>query len=193
MHHTIIAKKGYVLNTMEVLKSLISQDQLGMAMTVVFISSLLYSGANVVYDVVSKTDIENSLTYRGKDRIIVSITLCVLFALITVVFAFDELTEMYSEFGIFITLVTVILASLSFSIIALLMLSLIFWLVSFTGLHPKYEVEIEENDFWRVIKVTKDGRVILKKEDLYFILSEVKDLDHKVIRLQQNPKKKKSK
>ena len=154
-------------------------------MGIIFISSIVYSGANVVYDIISRTDIENTLAYRGGDRVIVSITMCVLFAIVTVISAFNELSAMYKDHGIFITLITVLIVSVIFSLFALLTLSLVLWIFSFTKFYPKYEVEINKDEYWRIIKVTKDNRVILKREDVYQILPEVKDLDYKKIRVQQ--------
>ncbi len=36
-------------------------------------------------------------------------------------------------------------------------------------------------EYWRIYKVTKDNRVILKKDNDYLLLTDVKELENKII------------
>ncbi|MEK5070783.1 hypothetical protein [Sporosarcina sp. FSL K6-1508] len=154
----------------------------------IFIISIIYSAVHIIYDIITKTDIEKSLTYRGRDRIISSFLIFILFVLVTSVVTAEQLVEMKDENGLFFSILLVIVVSLFFTIICIFVLFIIHFIFTLTKFYPKYEVRIndEKEEYWRILKVTKSGGVILKKKELYLTLPDVNDLDNKIIRVQSN-------
>ncbi|GIN74747.1 hypothetical protein J14TS2_52220 [Bacillus sp. J14TS2] len=57
--------------------------------------------------------------------------------------------------------------------------------------YPKYEVKLYEDkkEYWEIRKVTRENRVILNKNGDYITLSNVKELDNKIIREKSKKKK----
>lgn len=161
----------------------------------IFSISIIYSAAHKIYDIATKTDIEKSLTYRGGDRIISSFLIFILFVLVTSVVTVEQLVEMKDENGLFFSILLVIIVSLFFTTICMFILFIIHIIFTSTKYYPRYEVKIDDkkDEYWRILKVTKNDGVILKRGDLYYTLPDVKDLDNKIIRLQDNKKRQKRK
>ncbi|WP_121614803.1 hypothetical protein [Virgibacillus halodenitrificans] len=174
------------------LNNLISESNIGTATTIIFIGSITYSIAHIAYDILTKSDIEKCLTYRGKDRIISSFATFIVFLLITVGSSFEQLAKMVAEIGILFTTISVILVTLFLSIIGVIIFIILIWLFTLTKYYPRYEVKLYDNkdEYWRILKVTKNSRVILKRKGSYLTLPDVKELDYKEIRM-QTPKSKK--
>lgn len=175
---------------MENIKQLISVDYVKLGISITMLGTILLSAVIYVYEILFKTDIENSVTYKGRDRVILSIMLFILFFIVIVIISLNEMISMYQEYGIIITAITASLISLFFSIVTLILISITVYIFSVTSLIPKYEVEIKKDEYWRIIKVTKDNKVILKKEEIYQILNEANELNNRKIRAIKKEKKK---
>lgn len=152
------------------------------------IVAVIYSVVHEIYDIITKTDIEKCLTYRGRDRILSSFFMFVIYLAATIISAYQELADMNEDLGVLFSSIMVVAVSLVATLLTLLILSLIQWFFVWKKIYPTYEIKIKDK-YWRILKVTKDGNVILKREDLYLTLSSVKDLNDKTIRVQGKEKK----
>lgn len=179
---------------MDVVNEVINGSNFMKASGVIFISTITYSIVHLIYDTLTKSDIEKCLTYRGKDRILSSFLMFIMIVLITVIFTFTQLVEANNESGLLFSIILVLAVSMILFIVSMSILVIAHLIFIVMKLYPIYEVKIDDKkeEYWRIFKVTKNNNVILQNKNMYLSLSSVKELDNKIIRVQDNKKKQKN-
>lgn len=156
------------------------------------IISIFYFIGHLIYDIFTKSDIEKKLSYRGRDRITTMILLFIFYFIIIVLAAFNEVMTIIKDYNLWIAMFVVGVATLLCLILLIFLLGII-KLILISKSYFVYEIKInDKEEYWKILKVTKDGRVILKKDDMYQVISDVSELNHKLIRVIKKTRKKKN-
>ena len=171
---------------MDTLNEVLNVSSFAKASVVIFVCSIIYSVVHMTYDITTKSDIEKCLTYRGKDRILSSFFMYIVIVLMTIVLTFEELITISKEGRVFLSVILILSVSMVLFLVTLCILVILHIVLTWTKAYPTYEVKIDDSkdEYWRIYKVTKNNSVILKRKDNYLLLSNVKELDKKIIKKQ---------
>ncbi|WP_117161349.1 hypothetical protein [Paraliobacillus sp. X-1268] len=162
---------------------------------IVGIISIIYFFANTGYDLMTKSDLEKSLSYKGKDRILFTIIIFVYCVLASIISAFEIILVIFDQYNLLVAIIVVFAVSLILSLIFILIFSIADLIFIVTGLNAKYEVKYsdEKDEFWEINKVAKDNSVILERDGVFKVIPDVKELNYKEIRQRKREKKIKKK
>lgn len=170
-------------------------DNLSNISWVLLVVIFIYSFLILVYDIVTKSDIEKSISYRGNDRIILGIAIFIFNLFLTFTIFSKELNDIYKQFGPFYTIATIILTAFLLTIIVIFSLGAVHVLSIILNWYPKYEVKLfdDKDDYWEIFKVTRKNKVIVKRGEYYIKLPSINELENKLIRKIKKQKRKKKK
>lgn len=144
---------------------------------------IIYSILHILYDILTKSEIEKIITYRGKDRIISLIVTFVLFFLTVIIVGSEEIAGGNKEGNNWIPIIAALIVSIICTALFIIIFTISHLILKGLKLYPEYELKLNDNgEYWRIFKVTKDNRVILKKDNDYLLLPDVKELENKIIR-----------
>jgi len=133
-----------------------------------------------IMDHVTKTDVENSVFYQGKEKVQFFIFII---SILYVQFFLEQLAVGEREESIALSLVVALLVAFNKTLITVGVLSIVIFLVK-GYFFLVYDLEYyltDGSEEWLILKVTKEGRVILKREDTYKILGNIEELYGKSI------------
>lgn len=133
-----------------------------------------------IMDHVTKTDVENSVSYQGKEKVQFFIFIISIFY---VQFFLGQLAVGEREESIALSLVVALLVAFNKTLITVGVLSIVILLVKgyFFLIYDLEYYLTDGSEEWLILKVTKEGRVILKREDTYKILGNIEELYGKSI------------
>ncbi|ENH96732.1 hypothetical protein J416_09549 [Gracilibacillus halophilus YIM-C55.5] len=177
---------------MENLMKIVESSGLPYISWVVGIVPIVYFLVHKIYDIFTKSDIERILTYRGKDRVSLFFMFYVYTIILVTISAFEQIVEIWQENNIWIAIVIDLLVSFIFLMTILSVFAIGHLILILSRLYPVYEVKLDE-EYWRIFKVTKDNRVILRKNSMYKVMPDVNELNNQLIRQRKRIKKNKEK
>lgn len=163
--------------------------------TVVISIVIVYSALVILYDLFTKSEIEKKLSFQGRDRVLLGLILFIFYFFMVTGVALDQVIKVIKDSSIWIALLALFSITLAIYIIALILLACIYFIFNLKSNKKTIEVKLfcDKNEYWTIYKVTKDNRVILKKDDEYLTISDIKELDYKIMRAREVEKRKTSK
>jgi len=157
----------------------------GIIVIVVFVMRILH----FVVDYVTKTEIENRVFYQGKAKANFFILIAGIVYVSFFLKDWAAILEKEKDISIVLSLVAPVFSAFPSTII-LISFIIVVYSMSKLILFVLYDIEYYlyyKSENWLILKVTKDGQIILKKDDNYAILKSYEELcdkkiTHKVVK-----------